>query len=258
MARPKKCRRICREPSYDGFIPKGISTGETVELTFDEYEVLRLVDLEKKTHEQCAMQMGVARTTITEMVEAARYKVTDCLVNGKSLCINGGNYQLCDGSIRRYCGQGCCRGEQREIPKITEKGAYEMRIAVTYENGNIFQHFGHTEYFKVYDAEGTEIKNSQVIPTLGNGHGALAGFLAENQVNVLICGGIGGGAKNALASVGIRLYGGVSGSADEAVAALLAGTLGYNPDVRCSHHDHEHGQGDQSCGDHKCGSHDCH
>lgn len=82
-----------------------------------------------------------------------------------------------------------------------------MRIAVTYENGNIFQHFGHTEQFKIYEVEGSEIKNSEVVDTNGSGHGALADFLKERKVDKLICGGIGGGAKAALAEVGIELFG---------------------------------------------------
>ena len=93
---------------------------------------------------------------------------------------------------------------------------------------------------------------------MGSGHGALAGFLQAQGVNTLICGGIGGGAQMALAQAGIALYGGVQGSADEAVAALLAGTLSFNPDVHCDHHDHAHGHGDHACGEHGCGQHEHH
>lgn len=125
-----------------------------------------------------------------------------------------------------------------------------MKVAVTYENGMIFQHFGHTEQFKLYDIEGTEIKKEQIVDTMGSGHGALAGFLTENGVDTLICGGIGGGAQMALADAGIQLYGGVSGNADEAVKALLEGRLDYNPDVQCSHHEHAHGG---NCAGHSCG-----
>ncbi len=132
-----------------------------------------------------------------------------------------------------------------------------MIIAVTYDNGEIFQHFGHTEYFKLYEVQDGMILNSMVIDTNGSGHGALAGVLADNSVDVLICGGIGGGAQMALASAGIKLYGGVSGNADDAVKALLSENLDYNPDVRCDHHDHEHGQGEHTCGSHGCGSHSC-
>ena len=133
-----------------------------------------------------------------------------------------------------------------------------MRIAVTYEDGQIFQHFGHTQMFKIYDVEDGKVVASQVVDTNGQGHGALAGFLFGGNVDVLICGGIGGGAQMALAQAGIKLYGGVSGSADAAVEAFLKQELAYNPDVRCDHHgeghDHEHG----SCGSHGCGNHGCH
>lgn len=132
-----------------------------------------------------------------------------------------------------------------------------MRVAVTYENGEIFQHFGHTEQFKVYDVEDGNVVSSQVVDTNGSGHGALAGVLHALNVDVLICGGIGGGARAALAAEGIQLYGGVSGEADKAVEALAAGTLEFNPDVRCNHHDQHHGEG-HTCGDHGCGGdHHC-
>lgn len=132
-----------------------------------------------------------------------------------------------------------------------------MRIAVTYENGNIFQHFGHTEQFKVYDVEEGKIIKTEVIDTNGSGHGALAGLLSAVKADVLICGGIGGGAQMALAQEGIQLFGGVSGDADEAVTALLAGSLAFNPNVRCNHHDHEHGDGAHACGEHGCGHGNC-
>ena len=129
-----------------------------------------------------------------------------------------------------------------------------MIIAVTYDNGQIFQHFGHCEAFKLYDVEGGEVKSSQIVSAIGSGHGALAGFLQANKVDEIICGGIGGGARTALAQVGIKLYPGASGGADESVNALLAGTLSFNPDTVCSHHSHEEGH---TCGEdkHGCGGH---
>ncbi len=132
-----------------------------------------------------------------------------------------------------------------------------MNIAVTYENGQIFQHFGHTEQFKVYEIENNTVVKSYVVDTNGQGHGALAGFLSLNNIEVLICGGIGGGAQMALAQAGIKLYGGVAGDADAAVEAFLAGNLDFNPNVQCNHHGHDHGEG-HNCGNHGCGSHSCH
>ena len=127
-----------------------------------------------------------------------------------------------------------------------------MKIAVTYEDGNVFQHFGHTEQFKIYTAEDGKIVSAEVVPTNGSGHGALAGFLRERGVDALICGGIGGGARAALGDAGIALYGGVTGGADAAVAALLGGALTFDPDAACSHHDHAHAHGEN------CSSHGCH
>lgn len=128
-----------------------------------------------------------------------------------------------------------------------------MKIAVTYENGNIFQHFGHTEAFKIYDIQDGKILSSQIVGTNGSGHGALAILLSDLQVDTLICGGIGAGAQNALAEAGIKLYGGTSGSADDAVEALLANKLEFDPNVHCKHHEHEHGA-HQCGGHHNCGS----
>ena len=133
-----------------------------------------------------------------------------------------------------------------------------MKIAVTYEDGRIFQHFGHTEQFKIYETVDGRIVRAEVVDTNGSGHGALADFLMRQGVDALICGGIGGGAQAALAEADIRLYGGASGEADAAVNALLSGNLGYDPDVHCSHHDHEHGEGGHTCGSHGCGGHSCH
>lgn len=128
-----------------------------------------------------------------------------------------------------------------------------MKIAVTYENGDVFQHFGHTMQFKIYEVEDGKIIKSAVIDTNGNGHGALAGFLSAHGVDVLLCGGIGMGAQNALAEAGIKLYGGVFGDADIAVAAYLGGNLVYNPNVKCDHHGH--GALGHICGSHGCGNH---
>ena len=133
-----------------------------------------------------------------------------------------------------------------------------MKVAVTYENGMIFQHVGHTEQFKVYEIVDGAVMKAQVVNTAGSGHGALAGFLSANGVEAVICGGIGGGARAALAAAGIQLYGGVGGYADDAITALLAGELVYGSEANCQHHDHDHDEGAHPCHGHGCGSHSCH
>ena len=130
-----------------------------------------------------------------------------------------------------------------------------MRIAVTYENGDVFQHFGHTEEFKVYEAEDGRIVSSEIIGSNGSGHGALAGLLNDRGIDVLICGGIGGGAQAALSERGIELCAGAEGNADEAVEAYLRGEL-ENTGANCDHHGEGHSCGEHSCGEHD--EHDCH
>ena len=321
MPRPPRCRRICSAPRVERFCPCDVAESAPILLTLDEYEVIRLVDLKQQTHEQCAAQMDISRSTVQEIYENARRKLAACLVYGKPLHITGGNVRICSGQEQRsescYRAGPCDRTSQDDnsetqgvgsacdstgqentsgtpgvesacgsagqddtggTPGVRSacgsagksgtcctsgltsdhKGDIIMRIAVTYENGQIFQHFGHTAQFKIYDVANGEIVRAEVVDTNGSGHGALAGFLMQLGVDALICGGIGGGAQMALAEVGIRLFGGVSGDADAAVNALIAGNLGYNPDVHCNHHDHEHGEGEHSCGSHGCGNHGCH
>lgn len=256
MSRPTKCRRVCRFPEILEFSPMGEAMGEAIVLTVDEFETIRLIDKEGLNQEACGAQLGVGRTTAQKIYETARKKIADALVLGRTLKIEGGDFHLCKGNSE-FCYKRDCQKRQAQTEYNTKKGENMMRIAVTYENGEVFQHFGHTEQFKVYDIEDGKVKESRIVSTNGQGHGALADVLNALQVDSLICGGIGGGAQTALASLGIRLYGGVSGNADAAVEAFLAGNLGYDPDVRCNHHDHEHTGEAHTCGSHGCGNGHC-
>ena len=130
-----------------------------------------------------------------------------------------------------------------------------MRIAVTYENGDVYQHFGHSSQFKLYEVEDGRIVEAHIVDTEGQGHGALASFLTSLGVHTVIAGGIGDGARQALAKASIQLYGGVSGSADEAVKALLSGTLEFDPNPSCGHHGHEGGHHDHHDGSHHSHAH---
>lgn len=252
MPRKVKCRKVCHYPQTLEFLPQNNDAEqEPIILTVDEYETIRLIDRRGMSQEQCAAFMQIARTTVQRIYETARKKLADFVVEGRPLRIEGGDFRLCNGSSTG-CGCVDCF-KQKLYEKYKEKGEDIMRIAVTYANGEIFQHFGHTEEFKVYDVQDGKVVASEVVDTNGQGHGALAGVLTALKVDALICGGIGGGAQMALAAAGIKLYGGVSGSADAAVEALLAGTLDYNPAVKCSHHG-EHGEG-HTCGEHGCGGH---
>ena len=236
MPRRQRRRWIGGYPDYWEFSPEEQTAGTPVVMTLDEFETIRLLDREGLTQEQCAERMGVSRPTVTAIYDSARKKVAEALVDGKRLQLRGGSYQL----------------HGQSAPNISKKGTDQMRIAVTYENGEIFQHFGHTEQFKLYDVEDGKIVSEQIVDTDGSGHGALAGFLKAAQADALICGGIGMGARNALAEAGITLYGGVTGSADAAAQALAQGSLQFDPDAKCDHHGHHHGEG------HDCGHHGHH
>jgi len=187
--------------------------------------------------------MGVSRATVTGIYDSARSKLADALVNGKRIRITGGNYRM---------------ENAWAASEIKAKGENTMRIAVTYENGMIGQHFGRTEQFKLYDIRDGAVKTTQVVDTNGTGHGALAGFLRAADVQTLICGGIGMGARMALNEAGIALLPGADGPADEAVEAYLRGTLRYDLNETCHHHDHEHGEGHDCHPGEGCGSHGCH
>lgn len=244
MPRPNKPRRVCRLPVFTRFFSGNHSIqSDGLQLSIEEYEVIRLLDYIGMTQQEAAARMGTGRTTIQALYTQARRKLARFLVEGTSLTITGGSYQLCSP------GSGCM-----EYENFRKKGEQGMKIAVTYENGQVFQHFGHTQQFKVYQVEEGQIVSSEIVDTNGQGHGALAGFLFGGGVDVLICGGIGGGARNALAEAGIELYPGAVGDADAQVASFLKGQLSYDPDTMCSHH-HE---GEHDCGSGGCGSHGCH
>lgn len=245
MSRPFKPRRVCQQPPCSHFKPAGRCAESSVRMSLDEFESIRLIDYLELTQEECADSMNVSRATAQAIYAGARKKLAECLVSGRELIIQGGKYELCTGAPNECTCPHC-----RNINKFNSRRTHDMRIAVTYENGEIFQHFGHTSQFKLYDIENGEIKSSSIADTNGSGHGALAGLLSTLKADILICGGIGGGARSALAQAGIQLYSGAAGSADEAVAALLQNKLTYDPNFVCNHHGHNHGE-------HDCGSHHC-
>lgn len=108
MPRPQKGRKVCMLPNYSHFSPQDKQKDNFVNMTVDEYETIRLIDLEDFTQEQCALQMQVARTTVQAIYACARKKLALCIVEGSALVIEGGQYRLCE-HREGYCGQGCRR-----------------------------------------------------------------------------------------------------------------------------------------------------
>lgn len=129
-----------------------------------------------------------------------------------------------------------------------------MKLAVTYDNGQVFQHFGKTQQFKIYDIQDGKVGPSLVTGTGGQGHGALAGLLRGLGISVLICGGIGPGAQDALKSLDITVIPGITGDVDQAAQDFVDGKLVPNTEALCNHH---HDGPAHSCGDHGCGEHTC-
>lgn len=256
MARPRKGRRVCRMPLNREFYSNGREAAEhKILLTVDEYETIRLMDYCGYTQAECAKQMQVGRATVQTIYTEARKKVARFLVEGMPIQISGGDYELC----MQDCLAGQSISQPSCQPRNGEGGNHRMKIAVTHENGQVFQHFGHTKEFKVYEVEDGKIVSSEIVDTNGQGHGALAGLLADEDIKVLICGGIGGGARNALAQAGIELYPGAVGDADEQVASFIQGKLVYDPNTMCNHHSHAEGEACGEHGHHKGGcGHSCH
>lgn len=259
---PRKCkrRRICAVPFCDAFGPIGQEEiSSVVMMELDEYECIRLIDVEGMTQEECAKCMDVARTTVQAIYGSARRKMAECLVFGKELRIQGGEYVLCDGEMKN-CEKSCHRRYRQNLSDKEKRRNIIMKFAVTYDNGQVFQHFGHTQAFKVFTAEDGKIVSSEIVSSNGQGHGALAGVLFDLGIEALICGGIGLGARLALNEADIEVFGGVSGDVDAAAEAFAKGELNFDPNAKCNHHGeghtcdghHDHGEG------HTCGGHHDH
>ena len=241
-------------PKYTEFVANNSKNSDTsIILSIDEYEVIRLIDYNGFTQEMCAKQMAVSRTSIQSIYNNARKKISRFFIEGLPLKIYGGNVSICSEFSCNKCTTNNTNIKlSNSGNKSNIKVGNNMKLAVTYENGQIFQHFGHTQQFKIYNIEDGKITSTEIIDTKGNGHGALGNFLKNEQVEILICGGIGGGAQNALTSAGIKFYGGATGDADSNVESFLKGSLSYNPNVMCSHHGEGHTC--QSNSHHHCGN----
>ncbi|MBR4695707.1 MAG: DUF134 domain-containing protein [Selenomonadaceae bacterium] len=242
MARPQKERKVC--PGIQGYCFHGNDGSQPVDIPVDELEALRLCDLEERSQEAAAVEMNISRGTLQRLLYSAHKKIAFALLYGRTIQTEG-RLDSKAACLKRDC--HFCAETYRKIPKTGEN---TMKIAVTCENNEVFQHFGHTPSFAVFTVEGGKVVAKEILDCGENGHGALAGLLKEGGVDLLICGGIGGGAQMALAEAGVKLIGGAAGNVDEVVKAYLDGTLMPNPDFQCHHYDGE--------ATHSCGSHGCH
>ena len=166
MPRPIKCRKVCHFPNVLEFLPADDTDKKTpIVLTVDEYETIRLLNKKGYSQEQCAVSMQIARTTVQRIYEIARKKIADALIDGHLLRIEGGEFRICDGQSGN-CSFGGCYKQEIYKKYAAEKGEGIMRIAVTYENGQIFQHFGHTETFKTTTGKDIHVVSMDVEATV--------------------------------------------------------------------------------------------
>lgn len=230
----KTCLKIIRSnPPVKSFLP---SHGECapgqhdVSLLLEEWEALRLVDYAGMEQRQAALSMGISRQSVQMLVSSGRAKIARAIVEGLPLNITG----TLDNTIY--------------LPLQQDERVRSMHIAVAAHHTEVFPHFGRTPEFYMVTAEDGKITNEAILPAPAEGHGALVGFLVQQGVDTVICGGIGAGAINGLRSAGIRVYAGASGSAKEQVLSLLSGVLPLQGEANCEHHEghehhHNHGQG---------------
>lgn len=218
-------RRVLALPSITVFKPAGVPTRdlEQLTLTLDEFEAIRLADYDGLYQEAAALRMGVSRQTFGRIIESARRKVADALVNGKALRMEGGAAVV-----------GKTEGER-------------MKIAVPTKEGNVDAHFGHCGYYSIYTIEGKAIVAEDTLDASAECgcKSGIAGELARSGVRTLVAGNIGEGAVRVLGSFGIQVVRGAAGNAKAAAEAFLAGKLS-DTGANCAAHEGGH----EGCGHH--------
>ncbi len=230
MARPFCCRKISGKPVAGVFKPAGIPARELdfLVLTLDEFEAMKLADLEGKYQEEAAQLMHISRPTFGRIIESAHRKVAEALVLGKALRIEGGPVAVTTDSTEK-------RGETMNIciPIVEDKGLQSQ------VNG----HFGSAPLFLIVDTE-TLSTRAIVNKDMHHAHGMCQPLaaLSNEKLDAIVVGGIGMGALNKLRAAGIKVYMGKQTTVEQVVAEFKAGTLNeVTPQTACSHHGNAHG-----------------
>jgi predicted DNA-binding protein (UPF0251 family)/predicted Fe-Mo cluster-binding NifX family protein len=227
--RPKSCRRVGVQPNVDYFKPRGVPVSmlEEVVLTVDEFEAIRLADLEGHYQEEAAVRMNVSRPTFGRIIESARRKIAEALVQGKALRIEGGKVEVASAIIPH---------EQREG---------KMNIAVSTTDGKtICGHLGKCKDFIIYETDGKDIKGKRLVSS----GGACPGHGSDGEHNVspfagcqaVITQGMGQGLMNGLTQAGIQPVITDQTDPDTAVNLFLKGILPGTVTSNCSCGEHSH------------------
>ena len=222
MPRPKKCRKVCQMPTTKEFQPIGdTSCKASVILTVDEYEAIRLIDKQGFSQEECSNYMQVARTTVQLIYNSARKKLADALVDGLTIRIEGGDFQLCDGN-EDYCGCGGCRRHRRGCVQRNIQEDGKMRIAIPLDENkqDVCIVLARAPYFLLReDGKDTIVENPAAQAHGGAGIHA-AQFLVDSGVNVLITVRCGQNAADVFKAAGMKIYKSANKAAAEDLAAL--------------------------------------
>lgn len=227
MPRPKKCRKVCQMPTTKEFQPIGdTSCKASVILTVDEYEAIRLIDKQGFSQEECSNYMQVARTTVQLIYNSARKKLADALVDGLSIRIEGGDFQLCDGN-EDYCGCGGCRRHRRGCVQRNIQEDGKMRIAIPLDENkqDVCIVLARAPYFLLReDGKDTIVENPAAQAHGGAGIHA-AQFLVDSGVNVLITVRCGQNAADVFKAAGMKIYKSANKAAADDLTAFEDGIL---------------------------------
>jgi predicted DNA-binding protein (UPF0251 family)/predicted Fe-Mo cluster-binding NifX family protein len=239
LARPPKWRCLECRPGTRVFGPAGVPVRqvEKVYLPFDALEALRLLHLEGATQEEAGHKLGVSHSTVSRMAQRAHRTITEALVLGKAVCIEGGPVTV----VRVDSSSGRRDDVERSADETNATQGETMKIAVPYLQGDVNAHFGSTQSFLVAEAADGELGRTTIFEIQGmqHSHSGIAGFLKEQGIEVILAGGMGAPMQQALKQVGFSVYCGVSGPALEAVEAFLRGEIEHS-EATCGHHHGEH------------------
>ena len=211
MPRPIKERRVREKPGCCRFIPEKNLTNELINLTMDEFDVIRKCDYERLSQENCAQTMNVSRTTVQRIYASARQKIAEALVLGKGLEVGGGIVSFnSEDTLKNY---------------INEKGEVNMKIAIGLDGENVANHFGHCNDFRIYEIVDNKVVNQDDIHDDKHVHQARPQFLKDLGVDVLILNSMGKGAYNRLIALGIKTINAENKSVEEALNSYLTQEL---------------------------------
>src|SRR5665648_135695 len=266
MPRPPKWRCLNAPITARFFMPSADLPADmpSNRMSLDGLEVLRLLDLEGLSQEEAATVLGVSRSSVSRTASKARRALVEAIWRGEALTVEGGPVAVLK-ERRQSARPGDSLGprEQDVRDGTPQKNQGEiMVIAVPHESGSVNQHFGRTREFLVTSAQDGAIRERSVyeVPGMQHNHLALAGFLQDRGVDVILAGGMGAPMREALERSGFEVICGVSGLAEDAVGAYLRGEVEPGP-ATCGHHhgeahvhgEHHHGEG--GC-NHGAGAHD--